>query len=110
MPVILPPRALSFTLSEAINYELRRSNVRSTVISPGVTATEFLRVAGQKPSLYQRLTLMQSPVVARIGIDKMLQGRSSVVPGFLNSLLALSTRLIPYRVSAMFAYRFMTIP
>jgi short-subunit dehydrogenase len=104
--------AKSFVLyfSEAINYELRRSNVRSTVISPGVTATEFLRVAGQKPSLYQRLTLMQSPVVARIGIDKMLQGRSSVVPGFLNSLLALSTRLIPYRVSAMFAYRFMTIP
>ena len=76
--------AKSFVLyfGEAINYELRKSNVRCTVISPGVTATEFLKVAGQKPSLYQRLTMMQSPAVTRIGIDKMLQGRSSVVPGF----------------------------
>ena len=104
--------AKSFVLyfGEAINYELRKSNVRCTVISPGVTATEFLKVAGQKPSLYQRLTMMQSPAVTWIGIDKMLQGRSSVVPGFLNSVLALSTRLIPYQTSAMFAYRFMTIP
>ena len=102
----------SFVLyfGEALNYELRNSNVSCTVISPGVTATEFLKVAGQQATLYQRLTMMQSPAVTRIGIDKMLQGRSSVVPGFLNSLLSWSNRLIPRRMSAMFAYRFMTIP
>lgn len=103
--------AKSFVLyfGEALNYELRKTNVRCTVISPGVTATDFQKNAGQELTLYQRTTMMQSPVVTRIGIDKMLQGRSSVVPGILNSILAWSNRLMPRRMAAMLAHRTMTM-
>jgi short-subunit dehydrogenase len=93
--------------SEALSYELRKTNVKVTALSPGVTATEFLSVAGQKPTLYQRLMMMKSEDVARVGIDKMLSGRPSVVPGRLNSLVAWSNRLMPRRLSAAVAYSLM---
>jgi uncharacterized protein len=101
-------KAYVLHMSEALNYELRHSGVSVTVISPGATATEFFRVSGQSPSLYQRMLMMDSRTVARIGIESMLRRRSSVVPGFLNSLGASSTRLMPRRMQAALANLLMT--
>ncbi len=101
-------KAYVLMMGEALNYELRHSGVSVTVISPGVTATEFLKVAGQSPSLYQRMMMMDSPSVARIGIESMLRRRPSVVPGLMNSIAALSTRLMPRRMQAAAANLFMT--
>lgn len=101
-------KAYVLMMGEALNYELRNSGVSVTVISPGVTATEFLKVAGQSPSLYQRSMMMDSPSVARIGIDSMLRRRPSVVPGLMNNLAAFSTRFMPRRMQAAAANLFMT--
>lgn len=95
------------SFSQALTYELRDTGVTSTVISPGITATEFLQVSGQKPTAYQRFMMMSSAEVARIGIKAMLKGRYSVVPGWLNWLTALTTMLAPDRVNAAAAYRLM---
>ena len=95
-------------MGEALHYELRNSGVSVTVVSPGVTATEFLKVSGQSPSLYQRLMMMDSPSVTRIGIEAMLKRRSSVIPGFLNSLVAFSTRLMPRGMQSAVAHMSMT--
>jgi len=94
---------------EALHYELRKTGVTVTVVSPGVTKTEFLEVAGQQPSLYQRTMMMDSPDVTRIAVDAMLKGKASIVPGYKNAVLALSTRLTPRQLAAMSADRFMTI-
>ncbi|HET7396800.1 MAG TPA: SDR family oxidoreductase [Gammaproteobacteria bacterium] len=94
---------------EAFNYELRGTDTSCTVLSPGVTATEFLQVAGQKPTLYQRLLMMQSHEVVRIGLKAMFRRRSSVIPGWLNAGMAWSNRLMPRRWSAAIAYRLMTL-
>lgn len=94
---------------EALNYELRKTNVRCTVLSPGITATEFLKVSGQQASRYQRLVMMSSAEVARIGIEAMLAGKSSVVPGWINAVMVWSNRLIPRRWSAAAVYRLMTV-
>ncbi|NTU83005.1 MAG: SDR family oxidoreductase [Chloroflexales bacterium] len=96
-------KAFVLSFGEALSYELRRTNVRCTVISPGVTATEFLKVAGQQATLYQRMLMMDSPTVARIGIEAMLKGKPSVVPGFLNSVGAFLPRLLPRRAQAALA-------
>jgi uncharacterized protein len=101
-------KAFVLNMGEAINYELRGSGVSVTVISPGVTATEFFKVAGQSASLYQRLMMMDSTTVARIGIEHMLRRRPSVVPGFMNNLFAFSTRLVPRRLQAATAHFMMT--
>ena len=95
------------SFSQALNFELRHSGVSSTVISPGITATEFLQVSGQKPTAYQRAMMMTSAEVAAIGIKAMLKGRYSVVPGFLNWLTALFTMITPDPVNAAAAYRLM---
>ncbi|MDE3071927.1 MAG: SDR family oxidoreductase [Pseudomonadota bacterium] len=89
--------------SYALDAELRGSGVRCTVVSPGVTATQFLEVSGQRLTGYQRLTRMQAPGVARRGIDAMLAGRGGIVTGAFNMLMAHSTRLMPRRVSARVA-------
>jgi uncharacterized protein len=104
--------AKSFVLNfgEALNYELRNTNVSCTVVSPGVTATEFHQVAGQELTWYQRRVLMKSADVAGLGIDSMLKHRSSVVPGWLNAVTIWSNRLIPRRLSAAISYRLMTMP
>ena len=101
-------KAYVLMMGEALNYELRNSGVSVTVVSPGVTATEFLKVSGQSPSLYQRVMMMDSASVTRIGIEAMLHRRSSVIPGFMNSLAAFSTRLMPRRMQAAVAHMSMT--
>ena len=95
------------SLGEALHYELRQTGVKCTVLCPGVTRTEFFEVAGQKLTAYQRLTMMESAEVARIGIEAMLKGRSSVVAGRLNALLAWVTRFVPRQVQAAMTYRLM---
>ncbi len=79
----------------------------STVISPGITATEFLKVSGQKKTGYQEMMMMTSEEVAGIGIRAMLKGRYSVVPGCLNRTTALFTITTPVPVNAAAAYRLM---
>ncbi len=93
-------KSFILNLGEALSYELRKTGVSVTVVSPGVTATEFLKVAGQRTSLYQRLVMMKSPDVARIGIQAMLKRRPSVVPGRLNAITVWANRLVPRRMSA----------
>lgn len=95
------------SFSQALNYELRGSGVSSTVISPGVTATEFLQVSGQKRTWFHNATMMGSAEVAAIGIRAMLKRRYSVVPGFMNWLTALFTNLTPDPVNAALTYQVM---
>jgi short-subunit dehydrogenase len=95
------------SLGEALHYELRQTGVRCTVICPGVTRTEFFDVAGQRMTPYQRMTMMESSTVARIGIEAMLRGRSSVVAGRLNAIFAWATRLLPRQILTGLAARAM---
>jgi len=95
------------SLGEALHYELRHTGVQCTVLCPGVTRTEFFGVAGQRVTPYQRMTMMESSTVARIGIEAMLRGRASVVAGWLNAIFAWATRLMPRRMLAGLAFQAM---
>ncbi len=103
--------AKSYVLSfgEALAAELRPRGVRVCTTCPGVTATEFLAVAGQKRSLYQRAFMMQSPAVVRSSVRALLAGRTSVVPGIGNKVTAFSMRFTPRRLQAAMARGAMTV-
>lgn len=88
-------KAFVLSFGEALNYELRGSGVSCTVVSPGVTDTEFQEVAGHDYTTYMRAVQMKSEDVARIGIRAMLRGRSSVVTGIGNAAMVTSERLLP---------------
>jgi len=92
---------------EALHEELGPRGVTVTVLSPGITATEFLKVSGQKATLYQRLVMMRSRPVVRIGLRALARGRASVVPGWLNAVTAWSNRLMPRSVQRKVAFLLM---
>jgi len=100
-------KAYVLSYGEALNYELRGSGVSCTVISPGVTATEFLQVSGQKPTWYHRLTMMSPAAVARAGVRRMLARRPSAVIGWINWLAAFSVRLTPRPLAVAIGYQLM---
>ncbi len=92
------------SLGEAVNYELKDSPVSLTVISPGPTRTEFHDVTGQdRDNLYLKLVTMDSKKVTRIGIEALLKGKPSVVPGWLNAVLAWSAQRLPRRLATITA-------
>lgn len=100
-------KAYVLSFGEALNFELRGTGVSCTVVSPGVTKTEFLQVAGQKLTWFHKATMMSSEEVARIGVRAMLKRRYSIVTGFMNALTAFMTRFTPRPVLAWMTYQSM---
>lgn len=93
---------LSF--SEAVNFELRGSGVSVSTLSPGITATEFLKVSGQSPTIFQRLTLMKPDKVTEIGIRGMLWRCSHIIPGLVNQLAYVASKFLPKYLIIRTAY------
>ena len=87
-------------LGEALHFELNHTGVKCSVLCPGVTRTEFLDVASQDPTIYQRATIMTNERVVHIGINALLNGRASIVSGWSNAFLAWGTRLLPRQTLA----------
>lgn len=90
---------LSFGI--ALDRELKARGVSCTTVCPGVTATDFLKVSGQRKNWYHRATMMSSEAVAKSAIDALLAGRSHRVTGWLNAIQAFSTRFMPRGLSAI---------
>ncbi|HEX2573472.1 MAG TPA: SDR family oxidoreductase [Polyangia bacterium] len=96
-------KAYVLHFSEALAAELAPSGVRVCCLSPGGTETEFFQVAGQKPSLMARATMMTPDRCARIGLRALFGGRRSIVSGLLNSCMMALLRLIPRRLMPLIA-------
>jgi uncharacterized protein len=100
-------KAYVLSFGEALNAEVKRFGVRITVLCPGVTESEFFDVANQKKSAFVTRSMMDANIVARTGVDALIAGRSSVVAGLANAVLAFSTRLSPRPLAAAIGYRLM---
>ncbi|HEU4403502.1 MAG TPA: SDR family oxidoreductase [Candidatus Polarisedimenticolia bacterium] len=99
MAVYYASKAFVLSFSEALASEVRGSGVVVTALCPGPTRTEFqtgARMQGSK--LVRRLAFMDSEKVARLGYEGLMKGRSLVIPGLQNRLLAGLVRFLPRRV------------
>jgi short-subunit dehydrogenase len=106
MAVYYATKAYVLSFSEALAEELRGSGVTVTTVCPGPTETGFAAAAHMESSrLFRVMRPMASSDVARAAYDAMLRGRSLVIPGFWNKLLAQSIRLTPRRVVTMITRR-----
>lgn len=84
--------------SEALNYELRHSNVHCTAISPGPVVTEFQQVSGVRENHpYTWMSNFKSADVVRIGIKAMFKGKPSIVPDWKVKLAAWVGQRAPRR-------------
>lgn len=91
---------------EALHVEMARKGVVVTVLSPGLTATEFFRVSGHDLSLATKPPRMhKSADVVRIGLEGLFAGRATVVPGLRYRLMLFASRFAPRRTVAALAGR-----
>jgi short-subunit dehydrogenase len=102
--------AKAFVLSygHAIRRELRGSGVTVTVLSPGVTRTEFHRVAGHTDNPFKAATMMEAAPVARAATRALLGRKAEIVTGLVNKLLTFSVRFVPRTLQAAMAARLMS--
>jgi hypothetical protein len=101
--------AKSFVLSYglAIRRELRGTGVIVTVLSPGVTRTDFHKISGLETNAFKQATMMEVAPVAKAAIQGLLRGKAEIVPGLLNKAMVFLTRFTPRTAMASIAARAM---
>lgn len=99
MAVYHATKAFLLFFSEALRWELRGKGVAVTVLCPGPTRTGFLAAMGRNEPPAVRAVSMASLRAAEAGYRAFARARGVAVPGFLNSLGALATRLSPRDLS-----------
>jgi uncharacterized protein len=98
MAVYYATKAYVISFSEAIANELKGSGVTVTCLCPGATETEFARRADMGESRLFKLGAMKSADVARVGYEAMLRGKTLVIAGLKNRILAQSVRFTPRKM------------
>jgi short-subunit dehydrogenase len=91
-------KGFDLLLAEGIAEEVRQYGVRVSALCPGQTASEFHEVAGT--SSFKRRGEETAQKVAHTGLAALAKGKSFVVSGLKNKLLAESERLMPRRLVA----------
>jgi len=97
-------KAYVLSLGEALNVEMAPVGV--TVLLPGFMHTGFGGVADFNPPALVQSTALEPALVAKIGLDAMFAGRSSVVAGGLNRFAALFAGWMPRHLLAKLVFRF----
>jgi short-subunit dehydrogenase len=100
MGVYYASKAYVISFSEAIANELKGSGVTVTCLCPGPTDTGFQGRAGVANSrLFKQLGPMDAKTVARDGYRALMKGKTLVISGFKNRLLAESVRIAPRKLA-----------
>lgn len=97
MSVYYASKAYVLSFTEALENELRGTDVTVTALCPGVTATGFFNRSGMEeaPQMAKSGSVMTSSQVAKEGYHGFLKGDTLIIPGARNRLLAFMPRLLP---------------
>ncbi len=93
-------KAFVIAFSEALSADLAGTGVSCTVLCPGPVRTEFSAVAGvedleeQAPGPFT----VEAHEVARQGLEGMVKGKRSVIPGLSTKAVAAGGRFVPRTV------------
>ena len=96
-------KAYVLAFGEALHVELAPT-VTVTVLSPGLMDTGFNAASGYStPNSLKRMEMLPADV-ARIGLDALFAGKSGVIAGRLNKVMALASRVVSRHFSARSQY------
>ena len=99
-------KAYVLHFSEAIAEELKKDNVKVTVINPGATKSEFAERAGFKnDNFFSKAPTSRD--LAEFIYSSMKKGKISAIHGFKNKFLAFSTRTAPRNMLVKIAGKMM---
>jgi len=104
MSIYFATKAFVLSFSEAIANELKGTGVTVTALCPGATETGFKSAAALgKSNLFKGNGIARSKDVAEFGYKAMMKGKTVVVQGFLNLLMAESVRFAPRNLVTVIA-------
>jgi short-subunit dehydrogenase len=99
MAVYYATKAYVISFSEALANELSGTGVTVTCLCPGATDTGFQGRAGVADTkLFKAIRPMDAKTVARDGYRGLMAGKTMVISGFRNWLLAESVRFSPRKL------------
>ncbi len=98
MSVYFATKAFVLSFSEAIANEVKGTGVTVTTLCPGATATGFKTVASLDNSNLFKGWIASSKSVAEYGYRAMMRGRTVVVHGLMNKIMAFSVRFAPRNI------------
>jgi len=90
-------KAWMIRFSECLALEVAPRGVHVTALCPGFTYTEFHDANGMRATVSKlpKWLWLDSPTVARLGVDAVEAGRTRVVTGFVNRLVAGLCKYLP---------------
>jgi short-subunit dehydrogenase len=99
MAVYYATKAYVISFSEALANELQGTGVTVTCLCPGATDTGFAKRAGNDQTrLFKQLRPMDAKSVAQDGYGGLMAGKTLVISGFRNWLIAESVRFGPRKL------------
>ena len=100
MPGYYASKAFVLRYTQAINFEVRKKGVQVSTLCPGPTITEFqTRAKMSETNMFKRRFTMSAEEVASIGYKGLMQGRSVIIPGRINLMAAMVSRIAPSKMS-----------
>jgi short-subunit dehydrogenase len=99
-------KAFDLLFAEGVAEEVREFGVNVCALCPGSTDTEFAQVAHQPHRTFRVSETAEK--VARVGLEAIAQGKSSVISGRRNWMMVQAERLAPRRFVAAKAAKMMS--
>ena len=102
MAVYFATKAYVLSFSEAVDNEVSDKGVTVTALCPGATESGFIEAAGMQASnLIEGKKLPTSKEVAAYGYQSMMKGKTVAIHGFMNWILANSSRFVPRALAVL---------
>jgi len=97
MAVYYATKAYVLSFTEALHSELEPRGIKVAVLCPGPVPTEFGARAGLKRGMAPNILTQSADDVAEAGYRGLMDGRRTIVPGFINRLITVLIHIIPRR-------------
>jgi len=109
MSVYAATKAFVLSFSQGLRGEVRGKGIKVLCVCPGPVDTPFFEATGNDRlrSTVPKATMMTVEGVVQASFRAFKAGRSTVVPGMANKVLAAGTRLVPRDVLASMTARVM---
>lgn len=96
MAVYFATKAYVLSFSEALANEMADFGVTVSALCPGATATNFFNEADMSDSGFvEKARMMSAEDVAKLGYQGLMTGKAVVITGFVNKVMAFSSRFVP---------------
>lgn len=108
MGVYSASKSFIVSFTRALKYELKDTNVVVTLVSPGVTASDFnARAKIPEKGLKAAERIAMTPEeVAKITVNSLFKERTEVIVGFLTRLTVFFVGLMPKKLTEKIASKF----